>query len=361
MGQPLCYRDDEQRWSLSLSCLWMSQKDGGRNRYQWFKWGGGSVDGGAPEWEAFSKKGSAAGERLSWAAAKSKFCMFLHGPAQVHSHFSPTSASLMSSVWICHLTWNLWAFSEKENPSFLTSLGMDKEESMFHAKCIVKHCECHGGGSFKSVISSCLQNEPVTQIYCTHSQELCPKLIPILKSCVFLCMSGGFSGRWKVEEEGMEAWKAGLVTGTWVQVCEPPGPSWGCGVGHPPEPSAPCSHPPPPSPHPLPSLSPSLSPIPSHSLSHFSSSFQLAGITPPHTHSGMFSTRLTSDKTLQTANGWEAAQSVCLRVHGSRQLDWLCVLCRLRSWSAFWVASLTLLLTGLLSLTRFGPSGSDLF
>ena len=84
----------------------------------------------------------------------------------------------------------------------LTSLGVDKEESVFHAKRIVKHCECHGGGSFKSVISSCLQNEPVTQIYCTHSQELCPKLIPILKSCVFLCMSGGFSRRWKVEEEG---------------------------------------------------------------------------------------------------------------------------------------------------------------
>ena len=56
------------------------------------------MDGGAPEWEAFSKKGSAAGERLSWAAAKSKFWMFLHGPAQVHSHLSPTSASLVSSV-----------------------------------------------------------------------------------------------------------------------------------------------------------------------------------------------------------------------------------------------------------------------
>lgn len=85
---------------------------------------------------------------------------------------------------------------------------------MFHAKCIVKRCECHGGGSFKSVISSCLQNEPVTQIYCTHSQELCPKLIPILKSCVFLCMSGGFSRRWKVEVggwgRGKQAWRQGL-------------------------------------------------------------------------------------------------------------------------------------------------------
>lgn len=63
---------------------------------------------------------------------------------------------------------------------------------MFHAKHIVKRCECHEGGSLKSVISSCLQNEQMTQICCTHSQELCPKLILILKSRVFLCMWGGF-------------------------------------------------------------------------------------------------------------------------------------------------------------------------
>lgn len=50
---------------------------------------------------------------------------------------------------------------------------------MFHAKHIIKYCECHKGGSFKSVISSCLQNEQMTQIYCTHSEELRPKLVPI--------------------------------------------------------------------------------------------------------------------------------------------------------------------------------------
>lgn len=148
------------------------------------------------------------------------------------------------------------------------------------------------------MISSCLQNEPVTQIYCTHSQELCPKLIPILKSCVFLCMSGGFSRRWKVEGGvGMGARKAGLATGTWFPVCEPQ-----CGrcSGA----LSPCSHPPPPPPCFLLPILPLLFlhlslPLPL-SLSHFSSSFQLAGIFSPN--SGMFSVRLTSDKTLQTEN-----------------------------------------------------------
>ena len=54
------------------------------------------MDGGAPEWEGVPEEGSATGERLSWAAAK--FCVFLHGPAQVHSHLSSTSASLASSL-----------------------------------------------------------------------------------------------------------------------------------------------------------------------------------------------------------------------------------------------------------------------
>lgn len=54
------------------------------------------MDGGAPEWEGFPEEGSAAGERLSWAAAE--FRVFLHDPGQVHSHLSPTSASLTSSL-----------------------------------------------------------------------------------------------------------------------------------------------------------------------------------------------------------------------------------------------------------------------
>lgn len=288
----------------------------------------------------------------------SSVCFYMAQP-----RFTATSAPILppSRAPSEFATWpGIWAFSEKENPSFLTSLGVDKEESMFHAKCIVKRCECHGGGSFKSVISSCLQNEPVTQIYCTHSQELCPKLIPILKSCVFLCMSGGLSRRWKVEEEGMEARKAGLVMGTWVQVWAP-GALLGLWCGRCPRARSPLL---PSSPSSSPSSSFSLSISFSHSLSLSPSFFFFlpVGRDPtPHLPTGMFSTRLTSDKTLQTENRCEVAQSVCLRVHGSQKLDWLCALCRLRSWSAFWVASLTLLLTGLLSLTRFGPSGSDLF
>lgn len=84
---------------------------------------------------------------------------------------------------------------------------------MFHAKHIVKCYECHEGGSFESVISSRLQNEQVTQIYCTHSQELCPKLIPILKSCL-LCLLGKVCKR--VESEGgCGERKEGLWTRAW--------------------------------------------------------------------------------------------------------------------------------------------------
>lgn len=86
---------------------------------------------------------------------------------------------------------------------------------MFHAKHIVKCYECHEGGSFESVISSRLQNEQVTQICCTHSQELCPKLIPILKSCL-LCLWGRFARGWKVKGgvgRGRKAYGPGLGTG----------------------------------------------------------------------------------------------------------------------------------------------------
>lgn len=39
---------------------------------------------------------------------------------------------------------------------------------------------------------------------CTHSQEPCPKLIPVFKSCVFLCMWGGFKegGKQRRREAG---------------------------------------------------------------------------------------------------------------------------------------------------------------
>ena len=107
--------------------------------------------------------------------------------------------------------------------------------------------------------------------------------------------SGGGGRGWG---HGKQAWRQGLGS-----LCVSPGVDDALG------PSAlapilplllPASSSLPPPPHPPPSLSPSLSPIASHSLSHFSSSFQLAGIFSPN--SGMFSVRLTSDKTLQTEN-----------------------------------------------------------
>ena len=81
---------------------------------------------------------------------------------------------------------------------------------MFHAKHSVKCYECHEGGSFKSVISSCLQNEQMTQMYCTHSQELCPKLILILKSCLPLHV--GKVGKWVESEGGWVEWEEGSLT-----------------------------------------------------------------------------------------------------------------------------------------------------
>ena len=120
-----------------------------------------------------------------------------------------------------------------------------------------------------------------------------------------------------------------------------------------PSPSLP---PPPPFPPPPPH-SPSLSPSLSLSLCHFSSSFQLAGIFFPF---GMFSVRLTSDKTLKTENRCRGGPER-LWVHRSRKPRLALRALQAGSRAAFWVASLTLRLTGLLSLTRSGPSGSHLF
>lgn len=56
----------------------------------------------------------------------------------------------------------------------------DRKDQVFRAKHVGKPREC--------VTSSCLQNEQMTQIYCTHPPELCPELILVVQSCVFLHM-----------------------------------------------------------------------------------------------------------------------------------------------------------------------------
>lgn len=93
----------------------------------------------------------------------------------------------------------------------LDDLGVDKEKSGCFMLSTLSRAVMSEGGSFRSVISSCLHCEQMTQIYCTHPQELWPKLILVLKSCVlFACgevlkrVGGGEGGRWE-RKEGAEA------------------------------------------------------------------------------------------------------------------------------------------------------------
>lgn len=123
-----------------------------------------------------------------------------------HSHCPscfnlPIMLPLVTCLWISKLS-----VRKKSVPPDTFGCGWGKS-SMFHAKHIVNCWECHEGGSFISVISSCLQNEQMTHIYRTHSQEPCPKLILILKSCVFLCMEGGY------KEGGKQRRRAGVRGG----------------------------------------------------------------------------------------------------------------------------------------------------
>lgn len=88
--------------------------------------------------------------------------------------------------------------SEK-NLYLLTSLGMDKEKGKCSMLSILSSTVSIMKEEVLKVISSCLQNEQMTQIYCTHSQELRPKLVPIWSHVSSFACGEGFKqgGKWR--------------------------------------------------------------------------------------------------------------------------------------------------------------------